>query len=38
VADYLPILTLTSNQLVFVITDTAYGNGNYSKEYLYFKK
>lgn len=38
ISDYLPILTLTSNQLVFVITDTAYGNGNYSKEYLYFKK
>lgn len=38
VSDYLPILTLTNDRLTFVITDTAYGNGNYSKEYLYFKK
>lgn len=38
VSDYLPILDLSADRLTFVITDTAYGNGNYSKEYLYFRK
>lgn len=38
IPDYLPIHKLTSSELIFVITDTAYGNGNYSKQYLYFKK
>jgi hypothetical protein len=32
------IVTLNSAQLVFSTTDTDFGNGNYSKEYFYFKK
>jgi hypothetical protein len=38
VSDQLPIHTLSADRLTFVITDTAYGNGNYSREYLYFRK
>lgn len=38
VSDDLPIHTLTPDELTFIITDTAYGNGNYSREYLYFRK
>ncbi len=38
VSDRLPIKDLSANRLTFMITDTAYGNGNYSREYLYFKK
>ncbi|GAA0531639.1 hypothetical protein [Chitinophaga japonensis] len=38
VSDQAPVQTLTAQQLTFVLVDTDYGNGNYSRTYYYFSK
>jgi len=38
ISQQLNVITLDGTQLVFETTDTDYGNGNYSKDYFYFKK
>ena len=38
ISEEIPVITLTDSQLVFMVEDDDYGNGNYSKEYFHFKK
>ncbi|KAA2245053.1 lipocalin family protein [Chitinophaga agrisoli] len=38
ISDQVPVITLTDTQMVFMVRDNDYGNGNYSKEYFHLKK